>query len=450
MKSLSKSTKIMFLFDLIVLLVSTYYWANFFNYTTKAVALLCILTIFTGLIVLYLKGSYKIREFNITVKNAYLLFEGVVMMHVLPAVYLLIYATSLKSTINFLALNILTVFILLRIGRAFDHFYLFKVKKVKNILILGTDERARVVADEINGKFALRMKVAGFVQVCESEEEYVQDNNVPIYKNVTDLSQIIDENNIDIVVIAQPTELIVTVPQEILIYKMPDFYEMVTGKYYIDEKTITELYFKFATQRSYLYDFCKRVYDIIAALIILAVTLPVTAYIAIRVRMTDGASPFFTQKRVSKDGKVFECYKLRTMYINDYTPKDCNDVKYAESIKGDDRIIPFCKFVRKARFDEIPQMINILKGEMSIVGPRAEWVNEAEIFKQKIPYYSVRMWVKTGWTGWSHINMDPVFTVDEECERLAYDLYYIKHRNVFWEICILIKAVFLALGGRHK
>ncbi len=99
MKSLSKSTKIMFLFDLVVLFVSTYYWANFFNYTTKAVVLLCILTIFTGLIILYLKGGYKIREFNITVKNAYLLFEGVVMTHVLPAIYLLIYAASLKSTI---------------------------------------------------------------------------------------------------------------------------------------------------------------------------------------------------------------------------------------------------------------------------------------------------------------------------------------------------------------
>ena len=95
-------------------------------------------------------------------------------------------------------------------------------------------------------------------------------------------------------------------------------------------------------------------------------------------------------------------------------------------------------------------MINILKGEMSIVGPRAEWVDEAKIFKQKIPYYSGRMWVKTGWTGWSHINMNPVFTIDEERERLEYDFYYIKHRNVLWEIAILVKAIFLAIGGRHR
>ena len=445
MKSLSKSTRIMFIFDLIILFLSTYYWSNFFSYTTKAVVLLCVLTIFTGLVVLYLKGSYKIREFNLTVKSAYLLFEGVVMAHVIPAAYLLLCAASLKSTINFLALNVLTIFILLRIGRAFNHFYLFKFKKVKNILILGTDERAKVVADEINGKFALRMKVAGFVQVNDTKEEFIHDDKIPLYKNVTNLSQIIDENNIDIVVIAQPTELIVTLPQDIMIYKMPDFYEMVTGKYYIDEKTITELYYQFATQRSYLYDFCKRAYDIIAALIILIVTLPVTAYIAIRVKMTDGASPFFTQTRVGKGGKTFECYKLRTMYVNDYVPKN------AEMLNdGADRTIPFCKWIRKAKLDEIPQMVNILKGEMSIVGPRAEWEKFVNIYTKDLPFYECRMWVKTGWTGWAHICMQAAYSLDEERERLEYDLYYIKHRNVLWEIAILVKAVFLAIGGRHK
>ncbi len=444
MKSLSKSTKLMFLFDLLVLLISTYYWANFFSYTTKAVVLLCVLTTFTGLIILYLKGSYKIREFNLTVKSAYLLFEGVVMAHVIPAAYLLLCAASLKSTINFLGLNVLTIFILLRIGRAFNHFYLFKFKKVKNILILGTDERAKVVADEINGKFALRMKVAGFVQVNDTKEELINDDKIPLYKNVANLSQIIDENNIDIVVIAQPTELIVTLPQDIMIYKMPDFYEMVTGKYYIDEKTITELYYQFATQRSYLYDFCKRAYDIIAALIILIVTLPVTAYIAIRVKMTDGASPFFSQTRVGKDGKTFQCYKLRTMYVNDYVPKN------AEMLNdGADRTIPFCKWIRKAKLDEIPQMVNILKGEMSIVGPRAEWEKFVNIYTKDLPFYDCRMWVKTGWTGWAHICMQAAYSIDEERERLEYDLYYIKHRNVLWEIAILVKAIFLAIGGRH-
>ena len=78
------------------------------------------------------------------------------------------------------------------------------------------------------------------------------------------------------------------------------------------------------------------------------------------------------------------------------------------------------------------------------------WVDEAKVFEQTVPYYNLRQIINAGWTGWSHINMSPVFSVDEEKERLAYDLYYIKHRNILWDIAILVKAVFLACGGRHK
>ena len=443
-KSLSKSTTIMFIFDFIVLCLSTFLWASVFDYTPKAIAILCIVTVLAGLIILFLKGHYKIREFNINTKNTYLLFEGVVMAHVIPAAYLLIFASSITSTINFIALNILTIFVILRLYRAFYHFYLFRIKREKNLLILGSDHRAKVIADEIQGKKALRMRVVGFVQVNGANEEFVQDD-IPIYRDVTDLSKIIEDNDIDIVVIAQPTEMIVTVPHGVAIYKMPDFYEMVTGKYYIDEKTITELYYQFATHRSYAYDFCKRVYDIIAASIILIVTLPITAYIAIRVKLTDGASPFFSQTRVGKNGKTFQCYKLRTMYVNDYVPKNAQMLN-----DGADRTIPFCKWIRKAKLDEIPQMVNILRGEMSIVGPRAEWEKFVNIYTKDLPFYECRMWVKTGWTGWAHICMQAAYSLDEERERLEYDLYYIKHRNVMWEIAILIKAVFLAVGGRHK
>ena len=449
MKSLSKSTKVMFIFDLLILFISTFYWANFFNYTPKAIALLCIFVVFIGLIVLYLKGNYKIREFNITFKNTYLLFEGIVMTHVLPAAYLLIFAASIKSTINFLAINTLTIFVILRLYRALNHYYLFKIKRVKNILILGTDERAKIIADEIQAKFALRMKVVGFVQNENPEDELITDNQISVYKGIYDLRPIIYDKDVDIVVIAQPTELIVTIPRDVEIYKMPDFYEMVTGKFYIDEKTVTELYYQYATTRSRAYDFCKRAYDIIAALIILIVTLPITGFTALRIWFTDHENPIYTQTRVGIDGKEFKCYKLRTMWANNYVPKNLKNGGYAENQEQDDRVIPWCKFVRKARFDEIPQMINILKGDMSIVGPRAEWDEVVNIYKEQIPYYKCRMWVKTGWTGWAQINQGHLFSVDDEVGKLTYDLYYIKHRNVFWEISILVKAVFMALGGRH-
>lgn len=448
-KSLSKSITIMFLFDLFTLCLSTYFVCHSFDLNLKISVLSIGLVTLTGLITLFLKDYYKIREFNPTFWNFYRLFEGIIFTHV-PFAILLLFFTDRITLLKILGLNIAIIYILLCLYRLCFHYYLFNLKKIKKILIVGVNERAKIIADEIQNKYALKMNVVGFVKEPSEKDESVSDNSFPVYIESESLKDIIKEKQIDIVVIAHPSELILTIPRTVKIYKMPEFYEMATGKCYIDDNTIIELYYQYVTHRSFIYKICKRLFDNIAAIIILLVTLPITAYIAIRVKMTDGASPFFTQTRVGKDGKTFECYKLRTMYVNDYVPQNANNVKYAESIKNDDRIIPFCRFVRKARFDEIPQMINILKGEMSIVGPRAEWKDEVEIFKQKIPYYSCRMWIRTGWTGWSHINMKPVFSIDEEKERLAYDLYYIKHRNILWEIAILIKAVFLAISGRHK
>ncbi len=448
-RTLSRSVTYMFIFDFLILMCITYFNAELFGYTPKAVIFLSLLVVTVGLVVLFLKGNYKIREFNINIKNTYLLLEGVIITHILPAVYLFIFASSLYQTIKFLLFNIFIIFFILRLYRALFHYYLFKIKKNKNILILGADERARVIADEIQGKYALKMKVAGFVDDNNSNEDFASDSKVPVFKNVKTLEPIINEYDIDIVVIAQPTELIITIPKGIDIYKMPDFYEMVTGKYYADEKTITELYYQFTKKRSLIYDFCKRAYDIIAALIILLVTLPITGFTAIRIWLTDHENPIYTQTRIGIGGKEFKCYKLRTMYANNYVPKNLKNGGYAENQEHDDRVIPWCKFVRKARFDEIPQMINILKGEMSIVGPRAEWDEVVRIYKEQIPYYNCRMWVKTGWTGWAQINQGHLFSLDDEAGKLVYDLYYIKHRNILWEIGILIKAVFMALGGRH-
>ena len=137
------------------------------------------------------------------------------------------------------------------------------------------------------------------------------------------------------------------------------------------------------------------------------------------------------------------------MYDNDFIPKDNKKVGYVENQDEDDRVIPFCKFVRKARFDEIFQMINILKGEMSIVGPRAEWTKVVEVYQKEVKGYPLRMMVNTAWTGWAQINQGYCFASDNEAIKLQYDLYYIKHRNLLWDISILIKAIFLAVGGRH-
>ena len=447
--SLSKSTYFMFLFDCFIYTVSTsiFYIKTCPKNTQNLLGVVLLVVIITGLFTLYLKGQYKIREFNVTLWNAYRLFEGVVFAHI-PALLGLAFFVGKLTLLKFVGLNILAVFICLYVYRLGFHYYLFNVKKEKNILILGTNARARVLAEEIRNKKALRMKVAGVVADGGVTESFGTD--CPVFDVNNGLRRLIKEQKVSIVVIAQPTEKILEIPHGVKLYKMPDFYEMVTGKFYIDEATVTELYYQFVKNRSYLYDFCKRVYDIVAATIILVVTLPITGFTALRIWLTDHENPIYTQNRVGKDGKIFKCYKLRTMWANNYVPKDLKKGGYAENQEQDDRVIPWCKFVRKARFDEIPQMINILKGDMSIVGPRAEWDEVVKIYREQIPYYECRMWTKTGWTGWAQINQGHCINNDDVAEKLQYDLFYLKNRNILWEICILIKAVFLALGGRHE
>ena len=440
----------MFLYDALIFGLSSYFWYGKFNLTFKMLIPAVLLIVATGLFTLFLKANYKIREFNNTLKNCYLLFEGVIFSQI-PAAILLAFFNLNFSLAKFLVVNTITIFVLLKLYRIVFHYYLFNFKRVKNILIMGTNKNAKLMADEILAKKALRMNVVGFVKDTNDDEICVSDST-QIYSMQDGLDKIVADNSVDIVIVAIHrrmeesflTEMVNSIPRRVKLYTMPEFYEMVTGKYFIDRMSINGLFFNFMKNRSLAYDICKRIYDIIAATIILTVTLPILLYIAIRVKLTDGGDPMFTQTRVGKGGKTFKIYKLRTMYVNDYVPKN------AEMLNdGSDRVIPFCKFVRKAKLDEIPQMWNILKGEMSIVGPRAEWEEFMNVFSDKVPCYACRMWVKTGWTGWAHVSMPAAYSVDEEMERIAYDLYYIKHRNVLWEIGILVKAVFLAISGRH-
>ena len=444
-KQLSKSVIILLLFDLFVLSVSTILWANYFNYNLLFASLLALITTLTGFVVFFLKDNYKIREFNNTSKNAYLLFEGVVFSNI-PLIISMLFFNRTMDGFYFAITNILTIFVSLKLYRIGLHFYLFKLKKTKNVLIIGTGKNAKIIADEIINKKALKMQVVGLVEDY-TVEDIIEDSKYQIFKQPLDIAEIINEKQVDIIIISTKqrmeekflTHMALSIPRRVKLYKMADFYEMVTGKYFVSKMTANHLFYEFMNRRSVVYDVS----------IILTLTFPILFVVGIKVKMTDGGDAIYTQNRVGKGGKLFKCYKLRTMYANDYVPKNVKQGGYAQNQDTDDRVIPFCKFVRKARFDEIPQMINIIKGEMSIVGPRTEWEDLVKIYTNEIPYYQCRQWVKTAWTGWAQINQGHCINNDDIEEKLAYDLYYLKHRNVLWEIGILIKAVFLALGGRH-
>ena len=194
----------------------------------------------------------------------------------------------------------------------------------------------------------------------------------------------------------------------------------------------------------FFYSYLKKFIDRVSALAILVLTLPLSIVAMLGIKFSDFGPVFFTQTRIGKFGRPFKMIKFRTMYQDDVDEGFDDDL---EEINDDDkRIIPFCRWMRKFHVDDIPQMFNILKGEMSLVGPRP--VREEAHFKhsENIPFWDCRNWVRPGLTGWQQIK-------DIDCvpeDRLGYDLYYVRHRTLFWEFAIFIQYVLKVVTGRLK
>lgn len=154
---------------------------------------------------------------------------------------------------------------------------------------------------------------------------------------------------------------------------------------------------------------------------------------------------FYVQERVGKNGAVFNIVKLRSMIVN---AESSGEAKWAQ--KNDSRVTPFGRFLRRSRIDEIPQFVNVLKGEMSVIGPRPErpyFVNE---LSQIIPFYEMRHVIKPGLTGWAQIKSRYGSSVDDSLTKLQYDLYYIKHCSFFMDVNILVKTLSAVLYYRGQ
>ena len=188
-----------------------------------------------------------------------------------------------------------------------------------------------------------------------------------------------------------------------------------------------------------IFDFIKRIYDLALASLILMITLPLWPIIGIIIRSESKGPVFFRQTRAGQNNKPFKILKFRTMTIAD---KD-----FAPTKENDARVTRFGSFLRKSRIDEIPQAINILKGEMSFVGPRPERPEYIEGLKTAIPFYKERMLVKPGLTGWDQISGEYHSPSREDSmKKLQYDLYYIKNRSIYLDLSIILKTISTVLS----
>ncbi|MGG0574569.1 exopolysaccharide biosynthesis polyprenyl glycosylphosphotransferase [Priestia aryabhattai] len=186
------------------------------------------------------------------------------------------------------------------------------------------------------------------------------------------------------------------------------------------------------------YSLCKRMVDIVISFVALVVLLPVILLFALIVMIETPGSPFFLQERLGKNGRPFTIMKLRSMYSD----AEKNGAQWA--VKNDSRVTKVGKLIRQTRIDELPQLWNVLKGDMSIVGPRPERAVFIEEFQKTVPAFSQRLAVKPGLTGWAQINGGYELT---PAEKLELDLYYIHHTNIRFDVKIMIKTLRVIVTG---
>jgi len=220
-------------------------------------------------------------------------------------------------------------------------------------------------------------------------------------------------------------------PLGINLMNFSDFYELMFDKVPLEE--LEEGWFvEHISPRKKIYDRVKRLVDILFATLLGVVLSPIILLTALGIRSTSRGPAIYTQKRIGKNGKVFTIYKFRSMTVHESGPL------WTE--KNDSRITKFGKFLRYTHLDELPQLLNVLRGEISITGPRPERIELAEQYA-KFPYYDVRHLVTPGLTGWAQINFKPSASLEEAYEKLKYDIYYIENRSITLDMLIIVRTL---------
>lgn len=223
------------------------------------------------------------------------------------------------------------------------------------------------------------------------------------------------------------------------VYHAASIYEAATSRVALDYAHADWLREMFLGSAAYLP--VKRALDIVLVLAVSPVVIPLSLVVALLVRLSSPGPVLFWQDRVGERGRVFRMVKFRSMRVD----AERNGAQFAAA--DDDRITPIGRILRRYRLDELPQLWNVLKGDMSIVGPRPEQVEFARQFENEIPFYRWRHTVKPGITGWAQVQQGYAAGVEDTIEKLEYDLYYVKHLSLWLDLSVLVRTVRIILTG---
>jgi sugar transferase (PEP-CTERM system associated) len=321
------------------------------------------------------------------------------------------------------------------------------------VLILGTGRLARSLIEEIEARPYMRYTVVGVADDGAGDVSSLDESGLPhpLLGPVERLDKIAEEVQADRIVVAMAErrgrmpvrELLQAEAHGTLVEDGLQTYENLTGKLAIEALTPSFLIFSGALRKSRAQLALRRAVSLTAAVVGLVLTAPLMALIALAIKLDSDGPVFFIHERAGRRGRPFRVLKFRTM-VHAAQPR-------ASSVwERDDemRVTRVGRWVRKLRLDELPQFWNILRGDMDLVGPRPEILENVKTMTEQIPYFGYRHVVRPGLTGWAQVRCGYSVSLEEVMEKMRYDLFYIKHMSLWLDLRILMDTVKIVLFGR--
>ena len=330
----------------------------------------------------------------------------------------------------------------------FDHPYL-----TERMIVLGSGPLAAKIGDLVHAsRSRFNHMLTGYVS-CEREAGGAVPEGA-IIGHADDLRDIVVREKVSKIIVALSERRGIFPLRDLLTCKLngieivdaPAFFEQVTDKLMVESMTPSWLIFATGFRRTAFFTVAKRGVDVVLSVCAMALVLPLFPFIALLVKLDSPGPVFFSQVRVGKREREFVLYKFRTMCQN---AESTTGAVWAQ--ENDPRLRSIGRFMRKCRLDELPQLYNVLRGDMSLVGPRPERPEFVEKLKEAIPFYSKRHFVQPGITGWAQVSFPYGASVDDALEKLRYELYYIKNMSPILDTIIVLqtfKVVFFGRGGR--
>ena len=374
---------------------------------------------FLWLVVFFIHGLFEpsaLRRYTGLVFN---LVSAFAINLLVSIVYFYFQPNLILTPRRFLLIHLATAFVLVLAWHLAVK-YLFKNRLVQNVYLFSFDHELKDLEEEIKSRSFMGFRVLG----------HLNEQNLLSVQLAKDSLVILPDN-----LQAKPESLKKFYELRKLgvgFVNHRNFYENLLRKVYLSQ--IDEVWFleNVNYKEKRLHNFLKRVVDIVTGILGLLVFILTLPIVALLIKATSKGKVLIVQDRIGKLGRIFKVYKYRSMFV---------DEKNVWTQVADKRITPFGKILRKTRVDEWPQFINLIIGNMSLVGPRPEQPGIVEKLKTEIPFYDERHLVKPGITGWAQLNVY-AGSIEESIHKLQYDFYYIKHRSLSLDLEIILKTIY--------